>query len=680
MADKSTVELVDPYDDPNYVASKGVQKDIPTDTVEPPKYSSKTPKVTPIRSPANNDYTDFIPGIGQGLNNIGQRTQQLAQVPGIQGQIDDTAELNKPLLNSNWGLAGSIVGNTLGGIGAGAVLSKAVPRVAPLVAGAVKSSPYLTSAGLGALNAGLTVPVTSNDSTVGNMIEGGIGGLLGLGAINTVGKVVHMLPPLVGGAVQWADKGKQGLYNFMRENGVNMSVGDISDSSKSRWAENVAGRLPLSGRSGWIEDTTGKIKDMVKSLGDSIGVDTSDPISASKTVDATIKSAHDSAKKTAGRLYDDVSNAVANNPASPPVALPNTRQTIVGAQTALDDIWSQIQNTNAKNVVDKLGKATDQKSPLIDPSTNQPFVKTPELTFYEASKARSTLKSLSDQAWAKFRSGDIPKEHAQQITDISKAFNEDLDNWGLNPTNLGVYDKYKQANNYFRAKVMPFRDPTLLQSNSNIFKNALNNIPNPDIVGDTLYKKGQPSIVDDFLNLTNNDPKGVKAMRTVILNKIIGNAGETSTSAPQDVVIKNFNQYGPLAQQVLTPGQYRALATKVEGLSRMDSSRYSTNAIKTLENSHVKNTLGLGEVGMGTYGILNNPTIGGAVLGGLTAGGRLLHHLTSARPFVNYLMSDPTIASPMVNQIGGLAGGATLNNMPNDPSAKLIGNLKLHGL
>lgn len=671
MAQNAEINLVNPYDSADFVPSAPTPEvvDPSAPVLNIPKYGKDIPQ-TKISS-AENNYKDLLPGFGKAFHDYGLRMDQVGGVQGSQDTIDSYANLDKDLMNSGWGMAGNILGN-VATTGAGVALGARIPGVGPTMVRAGLSSPYLTnaliSAGLGA-----TMPVKSDDSTLGNMAEGAIGGTLGMGGLNTLGKLISTVgPPVIGGVSKWSDKSAKQLYDFMRSKGLSMGAGDIGDNAGTRWAENLATRLPLSGRGAWLENTLDDIKKVGANLGSSLGIPNMHDANAA--IVSSIKQAYKTAKTTAGSMYDDVATAVSANPNAPTVVLPTTHQAIIDAQKVLPDVWDKLQNTQAKNIIEKLSAATNQKSVLIDPITKKPFVKMPELSFTDARVARKILRNAKEQAFKLAENGTMSSDEAHGLAGVYKAFNEDLDNWGLNPTNTGIFEKYQAANNFHKSKVVPFTEPTMLQSNSPVFKQIIADKKNPDLVDSLVFKKGQPSIVDDLLNLTGANRKSVNAMRSIVMDKIIGNS--STTNAPQQTIAENFNKFGDLAERVLTPAQFANLNRTVVGLSKMSPRRHSENVLNALENSPVKSLMGSGELaGMGALSLYGHPGLAAGLAAVTAGGGRLIHHMTTARPFVNYRMSDPTIMNPAVNKLGGLGAAAYSQQMEPDISANVVGRL-----
>ena len=621
-------------------------------------------------SAAYNDIRDFPAGFAKSVVDYDRRYDQVSGKAGAQQEIDEAARLDKDLMESGYGLAGKITGDALTTALALGLGSK-IPVVGPTVMQAAKAYPKSAILGTGA-GIGASMPVTSGDSTIGNMAEGALFNLGGTKALELIGKVGNtVIPPLVGKTSKWADKSKQELFNYMRKNGLMMGAGDIGQGSGTRWIENLTAKMPFSGRPDWVSDKVGEIGNIANRLGEKIGVSGMSLTQANETIKNSLKSAYGNAKKSAGKLYDDVSAASQN---SSPVKLLNTKQAAEDAAQILPDVWSKLGNTRAKNFVDKLGKATNQKSPVINPATGKPFDITPELTFDEVRMVRKLFGQARNSAWKQVQNGQMIDDEAQAITNLFKALERDLNDWGLNPANVAVNGSYRAANQFYEAAVAPFKNPDKLSSNSPyIFNLVTRDKGLTDKVGSSIIKEDAPSLLIDVLKLTNNDPKTRAALQNVLLQKITN--GIESSGAPQKTVVNNFNKLSDIAPLVFSPSQMNKLGKNMEAFNMMSPTRYSDTSVSALESAPLREAMTGGAIGVGGSFLLNNPLLGLGLAAGTTGLGRASQMLTSTRPGINFLMSDKNVINPMVNKLGGLGAAAYSQNMDPDISENVLGRI-----
>lgn len=131
-------------------------------------------------------------GVGQGLSSIGRGIGQLAGIV-PQSSVDESKELDAPLLNTVAGLSGSIAAN--------------LAAFAPTAM--IPGANTLTGAGLVGAGMGFIQPVASNESRGVNAALGGASGVAGQGIANAVGRAVRpvqsTLPPEMAGLAQKAD-------------------------------------------------------------------------------------------------------------------------------------------------------------------------------------------------------------------------------------------------------------------------------------------------------------------------------------------------------------------------------------------------------------------------------------------------------------------------------------------
>lgn len=115
----------------------------------------------------------FLAGVGKGMVDVGRGAGQMLGLVSQQ-EIDQAKARDAALMKTGAGIAGNVVGN--------------MATIAPLmlVPGAN------TVAGAGAVGAvsGALQPTASNEDRVKNMLAGGIGGAVGQGAVNFLGKAL----------------------------------------------------------------------------------------------------------------------------------------------------------------------------------------------------------------------------------------------------------------------------------------------------------------------------------------------------------------------------------------------------------------------------------------------------------------------------------------------------------
>lgn len=160
----------------------------------------------------------FLAGIGQGMMNTVRGAGQLTGlIP--DAEIAKYKQLDKPLLDTGAGTAGSITGN--------------VASMLPLPGGTLGKNV------LGGAMAGLLTPRDEGDTLAGNAALGGAGGLLATTVLGAGGRVLRPVRSTLSDA-------KTALADKAAQYGIELTPAQITGSKPLKWIESVMEDLPLT--------------------------------------------------------------------------------------------------------------------------------------------------------------------------------------------------------------------------------------------------------------------------------------------------------------------------------------------------------------------------------------------------------------------------------------------------
>jgi hypothetical protein len=153
-------------------------------------------------------FDKYAAGVGKSVSDLGLRARQLGSYVGIgdpqaiQQEIDQAQQRDRPLMNTGAGMAGDLTGQIATSLLPGAAALRAgralssIPTLArageALIAGGSAMQAPKTLGQAAAVGAGLgaMAPVTSDDSTMRNMVVGALGGAAGNVLPRAVGRVL----------------------------------------------------------------------------------------------------------------------------------------------------------------------------------------------------------------------------------------------------------------------------------------------------------------------------------------------------------------------------------------------------------------------------------------------------------------------------------------------------------
>lgn len=165
----------------------------------------------------------FLAGTGKAFSDIGRGVGQLVgAVP--QSSVDESARLDKPLMNTGAGMAGNIVGN--------------VAALAPTMM--IPGANTMAGATIGGGLLGAAQPVETGQSRAQNIGTGALGGALGQGAANVIGRVIRPVQSQLTPEVSALASKAENVY------GIPLTAADKTGSRPLKIIESVLDQLPLT--------------------------------------------------------------------------------------------------------------------------------------------------------------------------------------------------------------------------------------------------------------------------------------------------------------------------------------------------------------------------------------------------------------------------------------------------
>ena len=289
---------------------------------------------------------NFMAGAGKAVVDMGRGVQQVGAgignklglvsddtVAGIQNNIDNAAERDRPLMESGAGLAGNIAGNLAtiavpGSVAARGAQAAKLGRTANAFRGLVNPNSYKAAVAGGAAYGALS-PVETGGSRMTNTAIGAGSGLVGQGAVRGLGRVAEPIKNVGGAAV---DK--------LKAAGIPLDLAQKTGSTLLQRLKTGLNANPLTA-GGQREVGQAQQRAFTKAALKTIGADSAE---ASQPVMSA-------AKRDIGKIYDDIA-------ARNPVDFDNELQTGIAklvneANKELNDSQMRVLGNNIDSILDK---------------------------------------------------------------------------------------------------------------------------------------------------------------------------------------------------------------------------------------------------------------------------------------------------------------------------------------
>lgn len=480
--------------------------------------------------PIGKKTAQFLAGAGKRFSDVQSRAKQGMNAlsgntlyPGIQDEIDRAAIRDADLLATTPGMVGHFTPDMLASIGIGPLANT---RRGAGVMGAVQ----------GALN-----PVTSNEKN-GTVLNAGIGAIAGAGgqALSSglakgVGKVLHAAPEVIPDSARrlaqrqgvelpsatWTDPEKRRLYLLAKSKGVPITIGDLDPTSE--WASTENAMRPFwSGRSSSMQKQQDATRQVLTDLRD--GIATIPEGSESAAIEKGVKDKLAAAKQVASDKFQLVGDIAGRSPNLTPIKPTTTYLAVRSALADYPDLFDEFKNSG--QISKLLGLSEDvgpQAGLIINPQNNKPFKYPAQIGFDDAQFLRKRLGAWYDKLNGQLRSNTLPAgidgEAVKHAATIFGSLNKDLDAWGRQPGNKALNDAWADARNYFKTEVLPFRDPSRLDSKSKLIQNIVNDNVDVDALANKALPLSETSVAGDVMK--HSTPIGQQGLKSALIRKIV---------------------------------------------------------------------------------------------------------------------------------------------------------------
>ena len=453
--------------------------------------------------------------------------------PNIQATIDADSADSRPLMQTTPAILGQMLPDI--------ALSAALPTK---LAGLLSTTRGAMAQGMAQ---GLATPVTSDEKngTATNVVLGGISAPIANAAAKGVGslagKVAHAAPALIPDSarvlakrlgvklpeVNWTDAEKLRLYNLAKAKGVPTTIGDIDPASEWASIEN-ANRPFWSGRSGDMQRQQNATRQVLEDTVN--GIATTPAGAEGSTIVKGVLDKFDQAKKSASTKFKGVADIAGRSPGLTPIKPDRAKMATDSALADYPELFDEFKNNATLKKMMGLAEDTgSQAGRIINPATSNniekmtPFKYPQELGFDDAQFLRKRLGAWYDKLHTQFENGTLPPgldgEAVKHAATIFSAFNKDLDAWGNQAGNSALNKAWKDARQFYKAEVMPFRDPRKLDSKSTMIRNIVNGNIDVDTVANKALSTQETSIAKDLM--AHSTPAGQAAMKSALVRKMV---------------------------------------------------------------------------------------------------------------------------------------------------------------
>ena len=595
-----------------------------------PDFAGNTLQIGPFdtKLPISPRTAQFLSGAGRSYASTGRAVKQLTgNLP--PAEADRLREIDQALIDTGAGTAGDIFGSTVqtaplavgklaGGLSS-LVKMAGAKRLAPKIAQSL-----LADAGLSGALFSQMRPMGSDESRVGQAALGATGAIAGHAVMapvfKTAGKIVNTVRN------KWGDERAQMLDRLARENGVELSAGDATNSPTWRNFEDMTKDIPGTGRRSNMERQTGQIQDMLYSLREDMRPDLRVPgtpdmyATPEDMMVGEIKRNHAQLIKQKDALFDNVNTVMANNPAATKVDLSKTEKAVQDLLADYPTIFNNFKDVDAP-LVNKVKGLAGDLGELGRSKTTGKFSQ--KADYNEAQWLRKRLGALTAQAEKQSKSGSVgavTDDAAGQLKQVYKAVNQDLDAWGAGVKNKEIHDAYKTAQDFYKENIVPFKRNDVLKKVVDEFKPF-----DSDVAKDAFFKKDRGNLAKSIMKFQT--PEGKAAAQFVIMDDVLNSALDTNKASGLDIT-KFLNQSKKLdvpSREVYSPELQKRMADAEEiirAASRSDD--YMNSNVGVARNMAMRSIPYVGAIGgagamAAGAGALPLVLGGGALLGGAHA-------------------------------------------------------------
>jgi|LGVE01.1.fsa_nt_gb hypothetical protein len=484
----------------------------------PEQPSGATPELQQVIDDLN-PFERVLVGIGKGFNDVGQGVKQMALQAGeavgvvpegrhaeYTRQVAEEEEaIDKPLLRQS---PAATTGRFVGQMAATA-------PAAYLVGGKPATIPGKMAQGgaIGGMSAGV-MPTKEGESRLKNFALGATVGASTAGALASTGKGYRALRG--DGSAERATE----LGALSQEHNVPLFVGELRGSPTFQRVEQMLERVPLVGTAGKRARQAESLHRAAKSLVDRYGVTDDVGEALQDSLSRTLAGN----KQAATELFDQLSEAAAKT--GNKVSLGNVRAVVSRIMDNEGQLPAAIQDEKIIAALQKYGSLED-------------------LPFEVARKVRSRLGKEMRKASKQAVSGSASDEEVAALKMLYGAVEDDIAAFAAKEGGE-IGGLYQQANSFYRAKVVPFKDRALRKVGTDEFDTD-------QIIG-MFIKNDRPKLAQKLMG--NLDPDG----RAVVKYAVLKDAFESATGGANKTAFSPAKFAGRLerlgkSKQSIFPGE-----------------------------------------------------------------------------------------------------------------------------
>ena len=411
---------------------------------------------------------------------------------------------------------------------------------------------------LGGTDAWVTNPV-GNAATLGMIAEP-----LRAGASRGMGKVGFTANPE--------------LTALSQEHNVPLTVGEESGNASAQGLETQLERVPMVGTRGFRQVQSSALGDAANRLIDKFTPD--NPVDVPDQIQASMLKTLKQGKSDVGNIQNQISEAVQSGKVEP-INPHNARVEAAKLLTEYPDIFDRLPSTPIRNMLNNIIKGTEPEStPKVgsyhatriasqkaarsgdftsygDTPTAKPVGQLTQLPWGQTMRFREMLNNYIDRAYKS--AGAVGSKETYQLTAIKRALDNDISEWGENSQNSKVVDLFKQRNQTYIDKVVPFKDA--------IVKTATGNKFDTDLLYNQFIKSDRPQLAQKLMDAL--DPEGQQLVKYSVLKKAVEAGQDTKPGVPFSPAkfAQSIEKLGA-TKSVIFPGAEGSMVTGLAKLAR----------------------------------------------------------------------------------------------------------------
>lgn len=310
------------------------------------------------------------------------------------------------------------------------------------------------------------------------------------------------------------------LAALSKEHNIPLTAGMASGKAGLKNVETQLERVPFVGTRGAMEAGSAKVSAAAQRLVDKFTPE--NPVDVPEQIQTGMLKTLNQGKADVGNIQKQISMALGKHP-DMLKQVGQVKPTALGVEATklLDqfpDIFDRLPSTPLKSKLTAIKEGSVAGKPDVQGIV--PVTKTTGIAFDEAMRLREMLNNYISRAYKS--AGAVGSKETYQLTALKRALDKDISTWGETSSNSEIVKLFKQRNQAYIDKVVPFKDA--------IVKTATGDTFDTDLLYSKFIKSNRPQLAQKLMNAL--DDEGRQLVKYSVLKKALEAGQETKPGVP----------------------------------------------------------------------------------------------------------------------------------------------------